>query len=965
MLKPDNGKLSSPVLSRESGSNARGLSGMFKQWRGETMQFIDNSFSGSSQSSMEKSIRCLNKAKVFLKCFIILLAVCVSGTEQSSALERKSVNSDPNGSKPFMEFQNITKRKLDNGLTVIVKEDHSSPVATVNVWVKTGYFNEQDEWTGISHLLEHMFFKGTKTRPVGEIQNEVRSVGGYWNASTYYERTNYYIVVPSSSIFNALDIEADCLKNSNIDPGELDKEHEVVIQEILRKYDKPGTMAWEKMMALAYKRHHIGRWRMGTPEQVRSMRNSVLVDYYKKNYCPENIILVVVGDVDTSLVIPKIDKLFGPIPGGTLDKHFSPEEPPQTELRYRQTGSDITQSYVAIGFHAPPALHKDKHAVEALSQLMGKGKSSYLFRTLKQQKELVNDISAGYDTLANAGTFYIEAELPTKNMLEAQHEIFKLIDRIKNNGIAKSDLDKVKTSLEYDFITSMEGVRRQSNTLAYYESLGNYELLRKYVDKLHAVTVSDISRVAAKYLSVDKASIQEYRPENEMDDTTAEKVKNNIKHGIEIRNADETDADVSMHELSNGIRIVIKERHGLPVVSLGIYFEGGRLSETSMTAGLTKMTLNSSLKGTTSREAEKVQDEIAALGFELDVKAFPDYSGYIANGLSRNLLKAFDIIADVIINPVFSANEVEKVRKTQIARIKKRKDNMYYHPMELARYITYGKHSYGLPVNGFEETVEKFTQEQILKKYKTLIRNEHAMVVVVGDVETSAVLKMLENKLQDMPSRLSDEIQLKVKAPKYQTGENIVKRHKSQSAQAFAFFAPSADSEKAPALNVLKNIASGMGGRLYNEVREKNNLAYTVRALLELNKYGGIIINYAATLPENEEKARDMILKEWGKMVDGEITEKEFENAIKYTIGKHQISLETNAALRNQYAQNVLTGRGLNYIKLFPDLIRATTLNQVKSAAAKFAKPDKIALGVVRSIKEEAGEREKWGRVSP
>ncbi len=144
--------------------------------------------------------------KYFTVILFFIFTICTIITGQSLALDRTGANGGTSGSETSIKIENVTKLKLDNGLTVIVKEDHSSPVATVNVWVKTGYFNEEDEWTGISHMLEHMFFKGTQTRPVGKIQDEVKSVGGYWNASTYYDHTNYYIVVPSSAINKALDI---------------------------------------------------------------------------------------------------------------------------------------------------------------------------------------------------------------------------------------------------------------------------------------------------------------------------------------------------------------------------------------------------------------------------------------------------------------------------------------------------------------------------------------------------------------------------------------------------------------------------------------------------------------------------------------------------------------------------------------------------------------------------------------
>ena len=429
-------------------------------------------------------------------------------------------------------LDDVTKRTLDNGLTILVKEDHAAPVATVNVWVKTGYFNETDEWTGISHLLEHMFFKGTPTRPVGKIQDEVKSVGGYWNAGTIYDHTNYYIVLPSSEINRALDIEADALLNSNFPQQEIDKEQEVVIQEILRKYDRPDAMVWEKMMDLLYTRHHLGRWRMGEPGQVRRMERDVLVGYYTDRYRPENIVLAIVGDVDTDTVLAEAERLFGPMPKGELKHHASPPEPEQDALRYRQDTMDVTQTYLAIGFQAPPVLHGDEHAVEVLSYLLGMGKSARLYREIKERAGLVYDIGAGYYSLPSVGTFYIEAELDADNIEAARAAVFREIERVKRLPPAAAELERIKARIEYGFLASMEDVSGQSSNLAYYESLGDYNLLNEYVARLRAVTPEDVQRAARQYLRIDKAAVQELRPPDRQDGATAEQVAESLRRAV-------------------------------------------------------------------------------------------------------------------------------------------------------------------------------------------------------------------------------------------------------------------------------------------------------------------------------------------------------------------------------------------------------------------------------------------------
>lgn len=863
---------------------------------------------------------------------------------------------------------NVTKRILDNGMTVLIKEDHAAPVATVNVWVKTGYFNETDEWTGISHLLEHMFFKGTPTRPVGAIQDEVKSYGGYWNAGTIYDHTNYYIVLPSSETARALDIEADALINSTFPEDELEKEQEVVIQEIMRKYDNPSAMAWERMIDLAFSAHHIRRWRMGTPGQVRAMDRDVLVGYYTDRYRPENIVLVVAGDVDAEKVMADVERLFGAMPRGELKRHDSPAEPPLTELRYRQDTSDITQSYMVMGFHAPPALHPDGYAVEVLAALLGSGKSSRLYRELKQRQGLVNSIDASYYALPDVGVFYIDAELDSANLEAARNAVFVELERIRRNPPDPAELEKIKTGIEYGFIAAMEDVSGQSNTLAYYEALGDYNLMNEYLRRLRAVTPEDVQRAAGAYLSPEKCAIQEMRPKSDADATDAATALAGINKAIaeadfappaspaaapvaESQPTADADAPASRHTLSNGITVIVRERHRLPLVSAGVYFPGGRASETPATAGLTKLMFRSCLKGTTTRSAEQIQDMIDALGAGISPTDAPDYAGFVLSSLSRNFEPAAGILADVILNPAFPENEIDKERDTQLAEIIRNQDSMFSYPFQLARRAAFGGHPYGMPGEGFEDSLKSLTHDQVRGQYGAVIRPEGALIVVVGDVDTEHVIELLESNFAALAPAGTDAPG--APAPGFSGGESVVTRDKAQSAQAIVFPAPPASSLDAPALRVLRDIASGMGGRLYDVVREKNNLAYTVVAYVESNKNGGAIVSYAATLPENEEKARDMMLAEWKRMAEGGISQEEFETAQRFSIGIYQIGLQGNAEVRAQYARNYFMGFSLEYIDLYPDQIAAVTVDDVRRVAAQYAAPASHALGVVRSQTEK------------
>src|SRR5215475_13409542 len=267
----------------------------------------------------------------------------------------------------FREDQGqTTKVVLKNGLTVLIREQQAVPLASITTYVKAGYFDEDDRISGISHVIEHMFFKGTSKRGVGEIARQTQSLGGYLNAYTYYDRTVYHTEVPAENVKQALEIQADALLNSIYDAGELKKEIEVVLQENNRKLDNPPAVTSEKLYETAFQQHRMKRWRIGTPEGLRALTRDDIVDYVKKYYRPSNIILSISGQLDIEQTIAQVVKLYGNIPADDtpLERDTGPAEMDQTSFRYNWERGPIEQDHVAMGFHAAAVLAPDAPALE-------------------------------------------------------------------------------------------------------------------------------------------------------------------------------------------------------------------------------------------------------------------------------------------------------------------------------------------------------------------------------------------------------------------------------------------------------------------------------------------------------------------------------------------------------------------------------------------------------------------------
>lgn len=406
----------------------------------------------------------------------------------------------------------VTQKKLKNGLNVLIKEVYPASVVCLSVWTGIGSVNEDDRICGISHFVEHMLFKGTQTRPVGKIAQEIHALGGYINGFTSYGCTCYWIVLPSRYFRTAADIVADALLNPLFDPLEIKKESEVIIEEIRMYQDRPESFCFEKLMGLAYQKHRVRRPITGYEEIVAHLTADDIIRFYRENYVPNNMAIVVVGDVKTSKTLKVINDSFGDMNFRSLAKQPSPGEPPQDSPRSAQFKGDIGSSYIYSGYHVGGIFSPDMYACDLLASILGEGRSSRLHQGLREKTALVTNIDASIMSLKDVGLFIIESVLNEKNIDGARKEIEREIDRIRTDGVTSRELKKAKNMVESTYIFSQETVEGLCRKLGYYEMMGDYTLVDHYVQGLYAVTEEEIRNVARKYLVDENRSEVVYTP---------------------------------------------------------------------------------------------------------------------------------------------------------------------------------------------------------------------------------------------------------------------------------------------------------------------------------------------------------------------------------------------------------------------------------------------------------------------
>jgi zinc protease len=410
----------------------------------------------------------------------------------------------------FGQSMNVTERVLPNGLKVLLKEDHKSPVVTFQVWYKVGSRNERLGTTGISHLLEHMMFKGTKKYGPKTFSQTVMRNGGNDNAFTGKDYTAYFENFSADRLDIALDLESDRMQNLLLDQKDFQSERDVVKEERrMRTEDDPTSTMVEEMTAAAFIAHPYEWPVIGWMADISNITRDDLYQHYRTYYAPNNATIVVVGDFDTKALLPRIEKFFGKIPRQPAPPRVGAVEPKQEGERRIVVKRPAQLPAVFAGYHTPDVKHADTYALDVLQGVLSSGKSSRLYRSLVYQQQIASYAGGDYDNIANdPNLFYVYAGvMPGKTTEEVEKAMYAEIEKLKAEPVTDEELTKAKNQVEASFIMGQDSVFYQAMLLGEFESVANWKMLETYVDKVRAVSREDVMRVAREYLTQDNRTV--------------------------------------------------------------------------------------------------------------------------------------------------------------------------------------------------------------------------------------------------------------------------------------------------------------------------------------------------------------------------------------------------------------------------------------------------------------------------
>lgn len=844
---------------------------------------------------------------------------------------------------------------LENGLRVAIQEDHFAPVVAIQIWVKAGSADETPDVAGAAHVHEHMLFKGTQRRPVGAIASEIESSGGSINAFTTADHTVYHIVLASRHFSDGLDILTDAIQNSTFDPHELDKELQVVMEEWKRGEDSPTTRAATELFEVAYKQHPYGRPIIGYRATIEALNRERVVHFYQRWYHPNNMTVVIVGDIGREKARQEVQRLFGQTPSVQLPVRPRPPEPAQTELRLSVVDMNVEECYLYMGFPLPPAEHADIFALDLLSFIVGGGESSPLVQKLQAEQELVNWITASAYTPADSGLFILAAALEQEKIRPALEQSLALLFQYKHMPVTQAELDRARTNLASDFVYRRETVQGQARQLGYFLTVfsdPDYE--QRYLTGLAAVTPEDIQRVTRQYLSPTSLNAIILGKTQDASLPTAEDLAQLChrldqpvsRTGAPAGTNGTKDSAVTVVRLDNGVRLLVKEHHSVPVMAVQAATLGGLLFEDERNAGI-----NNFLAGMLTRGSQQFSRLSLAEAVESLAGGLNGFSGRNSLGLSGSFLtthvdEGIDIFLETLLHPTFPTDEVEKRRREILLALKNREDDLAQVAFDLFYQTLYETHPYRLLTLGSETSVSAMTQEQVAAYYKTLLDPERLVLSVVGDVETTQLIDRLSAGLSTLPTVTPPS------APEPESRPSSMrtatrKVEKQQAHVVLGFQGVTLDNPDRYALKVLDTILSRQGGRLFYEVREQRALAYSVTAFSVEGLAPGTFGVYLGTDPGSVDEAVSATQTELERLRQEKVTSDELEQAKKYMTGSYEISLQSNAAQSEELAFNELYGLGHAHGRHYLDHIQQVTEADIQRVANTYLNPAEQTLVIV------------------
>ena len=825
--------------------------------------------------------------------------------------------------------ENYTVQKLPNGQTVIVYEIHNNPIVTIDTWIKTGSINETDANNGVAHFLEHLFFKGTKAHPTGEMDRILESKGAIINAATSKDFTHYYITIPSEYFDTAMDLHSDMLLNPQIPRKELEQERKVVLEEISKDENNPSRKVYDNLNDMMYTTHPYKRKVIGSENIIGTIRREEILDYFNKFYAPSNMVTVVVGDIDTAKAVQKISECFAQDYRKPVKMNFRAEHQLQGQKR-KVDYTDAQSGYLMMGFRGVNISNNETYALDVLAEILGGGKSSRLYRDIKEQKGLAYSISASNGSYKDDGIFCISANYVPSNIEKLEKSIFEEIKNIQKYGITEEELERAKNIIIQDTYYSRESTSNISSELGYIYALTNSsQIYDNYVENIKKVTVNQVNAAADKFLGANKAAISVVLPKSmEKKETKAE-----IKHSA--TKISENKGTVK-YLVDNGSTLLINENKNNDIVAMSIIAKGGEFLE--KIPGEATLVAETMLKGTKKYSSQELAQILDENGIQISPSSSADYFSIDVQTTTRQLDKTLEILDEILNNSNFDEYELEKKRSEILLRIKQSRDLPMNIALENFKTAIFEGSVYSNSNKILEKTLPKIERKNVVDYYNRILNSKNIIVSINGNVDTE---KMITSFGGIIPNRNVEKVNYSnYKVTKLSAPKNISQKiNNLETSWLFLGWQTTgvADKKDFVTLKVINTIlGSGMSSRLFRNLREQDGLAYQLGSSYSPKMLGGIFLTYIGTNPDKLEYSKTKMFAEMNRLKMEFVSDTELQDAKDRLKGGFVIAMETNSEKASNIGLFETFGFGYDFLNTYTKMIDEVTASDIIRVANKY-----------------------------
>ncbi len=875
---------------------------------------------------------------------------------------------------PDIPFQKFT---LDNGLTLVVHEDHKAPIVAVNIWYHVGSKNEKPGRTGFAHLFEHLMFNGSENYN-DDYFKAVEPLGATdLNGTTNNDRTNYFQNVPKSALDTILFLESDRMGHllGAIDQGRLDEQRGVVQNEKRQGDNEPYSISEELTAKACFPAAHPYSWTViGSMEDLDAAKLDDVREWFKTYYGPNNAVLVIAGDVDAQDALARVKKYFGDIPPGPPVARFDQYVAKRTGTSRQSAQDRVPQTRIYKIWNVPGDATKDRVLLDVAAQVLSSGKNSRLYKRLVYDDQTATRVRVYLDTHEIASLFTIEVDVkkdvdPAKVERAMDEELAKFLA----NGPTDEEIERAKTNTFAGFIRGVErigGFGGKSDVLAASMVYGGRpDAYKDELDGVRTSTPATVKATAQKWLGdgVYILQIDPYPTALKADASSVDRKK--VPEGGAAPAV--VWPKVEKATLSNGMKIELAERHAIPVVDFHLMIDAGYTADQGGIPGTSALAMAMVDEGTKTRSSLQISDEEQKLGARIGAGSDLDSSYVTLSAIKPNLDASLALYADVVLNPSFPPADFARLQKQQIAGIQREKAQPVGMALRVFPKLLYGAgHPYGLPFSGsgYEDGVAKITRDDLVKFHQTWFKPGSATMVIVGDTTMAEIRPKLEALFKDWPKGTAPAKKLGNVGGKSATTMYILDKPGAAQSVILAgqLVAPTANPDEIPFKTMTQVLGGAFIARINMNLREDKHWSYGAFTFVPDARGQRPFIAYAPVQTDKTKESLVEVMKELKGIVGAKpVTALELSQAQDGMTRTLPGDWETQGALAGSMGEIVRFGLPDDYFATFPAKVRALKAADLDASAKKNLAPDKLVWVVVGDrAKIEAGIKELgWGDV--